>query len=138
MLPPIPSQDVPAIADSVVVEFGLDSCGIVTAVVTSSDVPLAADNSRMSAILNRVGAAVVVLCVVLLGYLKLQDMVEAPAREKALSRIRLTRFYELHAPEKLPTVEQTIEKYEGRYSLLFTRLEGKYGEAIPSASRYEL
>lgn len=40
---------------------------------------------------------------------------------------RLEAFYALHNPEKMHTARETIRKYRGRESLLFDRLEVKYG-----------
>jgi cytoskeletal protein RodZ len=45
---------------------------------------------------------------------------------------RLTRFYEKYNPEKLPTIGDTLKKYEGKEEKLFAALVGKYG-AEPEA-----
>ena len=40
---------------------------------------------------------------------------------------RLVRFYEHYAPEKLPAVDQALQKYAGREAEMFAILEKKYG-----------
>lgn len=42
------------------------------------------------------------------------------------TRLKLVEFYEAHNPQKLASVEETLDKYEGRYEELFSQLEKKY------------
>jgi cyclophilin family peptidyl-prolyl cis-trans isomerase len=42
-------------------------------------------------------------------------------------KTKLTKFYEEHNPEKVPTVDSTLEKYKSRENELFEKLYRKYG-----------
>ena len=44
----------------------------------------------------------------------------------AMHRKRLVEFYQVHAPEKIPDVDKTLEKYRGHESTMWDRLNKKY------------
>ena len=46
-------------------------------------------------------------------------------------RERLVAFYEKYNPDKLPTVDATLEKFKGKEGELFAKLEAKYVKAEP-------
>ena len=43
------------------------------------------------------------------------------------ARARRGAVYEKHNPDKLPEVEKTLTKFNGRYQILFQKLHKKYG-----------
>ena len=52
---------------------------------------------------------------------------EQAAKARASHKFRLETIYALSAPEKLPTVENTLEKFRGHEDTLFEMVETKYG-----------
>ena len=58
---------------------------------------------------------------------------EAPVRAAESShRHRLHAFYTKHNPDKLSSLDETLQKYAGREDELFARLEAKYGTQYPA------
>jgi cyclophilin family peptidyl-prolyl cis-trans isomerase len=50
-------------------------------------------------------------------------------------RQRLTAFYQSHNPEKISTVDATLERYWGREQELFDKLEAKYASYPPAQGK---
>jgi hypothetical protein len=54
----------------------------------------------------------------------------APMYDKGELRIALTRYYQKHAPDKLARVEPALTHFDGKYHVLLSTLEKRYGTAV--------
>eukprot|EP00752_Nemacystus_decipiens_P003644 g3358.t1 len=122
----------PVLAEEVTTLFSLDECGICVNEVESCVLPKKKGGpGTLRRLLNQLTILVMVFAVLGGGYWMLYRLEHAGERRQAAARIRLTKFYEQHNPEKLSTVEDALARYKGREDVLFQRLKKQYGKPIP-------
>ena len=52
-------------------------------------------------------------------------------KKKSEERVRLVHFYRMVKPERISDIEALLDKVDGEYGKLWSRLEKRYGEAPP-------